>query len=140
MTLAEGKIDGSDNTKVAYNQKNLTGFDKDTMGVGTYVMVTKINSDVVNLALLDKTVKGSVRYSDAKGNVTLADGTVLTKSATKVYNSAKGAGLTQVTAYEPLKSYVFTLDNDGRYIAATCSAPMPTIRSTTPLSARCPTT
>ena len=77
-------------------------------------MVTKINSDVVNLALLDKTVKGSVRYSDAKGNVTLADGTVLTKSATKVYNSAKGAGLTQVTAYEPLKSYVFTLDNDGR--------------------------
>ena len=118
VTLAEGKIDGSDNTKVAYNQKNLTGFDKDTMGVGTYVMVTKINSDVVNLALIDKTVKGAVRYFDAKGNVTLADGTVLTKSATKVYNSAKNAGLAQLTAYEPLKSYVFTLDNDGRYIAA----------------------
>ena len=118
LTLTEGKVDGNGTTRVAYNQKNLTGFDKDTMGVGTYVMVTKINSDVVNLALIDKTVKGAVRYFDAKGNVTLADGTVLTKSATKVYNSAKNAGLTQLTAYEPLKSYVFTLDNDGRYIAA----------------------
>ena len=118
LTLTEGKVDGDGTTRVAYNQKNLTGFDKDTMGVGTYVMVTKINSDVVNLALIDKTVKGAVRYFDAKGNVTLADGTVLTKSATKVYNSAKNAGLTQLTAYEPLKSYVFTLDNDGRYIAA----------------------
>ena len=118
LTLTEGKVDGNGTTHVAYNQKNLTGFDKDTMGVGTYVMVTKINSDVVNLALIDKTVKGAVRYFDAKGNVTLADGTVLTKSATKVYNSAKNAGLTQLTAYEPLKSYVFTLDNDGRYIAA----------------------
>ena len=118
LTLTEGKVDGNGTARVAYNQKNLTGFDKDTMGVGTYVMVTKINSDVVNLALIDKTVKGAVRYFDAKGNVTLADGTVLTKSATKVYNSAKNAGLTQLTAYEPLKSYVFTLDNDGRYIAA----------------------
>ena len=118
LTLDEGKVDGTGTTRVAYNQKNLTGFDKDTMGVNTFVMVTKINSDVVNLALIDKTVKGAVRYFDAKGNVTLADGTVLTKSATKVYNSAKNAGLTQLTAYEPLKSYVFTLDNDGRYIAA----------------------
>ena len=118
LTLDEGKVDGNGTTRVAYNQKNLTGFDKDTMGVNTFVMVTKINSDVVNLALIDKTVKGAVRYFDAKGNVTLADGTVLTKSATKVYNSAKNAGLTQLTAYEPLKSYVFTLDNDGRYIAA----------------------
>ena len=118
LTLDEGKVDGNGTTRVAYNQKNLTGFDKDTMGVNTFVMVTKINSDVVNLALIDKTVKGAVRYFDAKGNVTLADGTVLTKSATKVYNSAKNAGLAQLTAYEPLKSYVFTLDNDGRYIAA----------------------
>ena len=118
LTLTEGKVDGNGTTRVAYNQKNLTGFDKDTMGVNTFVMVTKINSDVVNLALIDKTVKGAVRYFDAKGNVTLADGTVLTKSATKVYNSAKNAGLAQLTAYEPLKSYVFTLDNDGRYIAA----------------------
>ena len=119
VTLTEGKADGTTPApQVAYNQKNLTGFDKDTMGVGTYVMVTKINSDVVNLALIDKTVKGAVRYFDAKGNVTLADGTVLAKSATKVYNSAKSAGLTQMTAYESLKSYVFTLDNDGRYIAS----------------------
>ena len=118
LTLTEGKADGTTAAQVAYNQKNLTGFDKDTMGVGTYVMVTKINSDVVNLALIDKTVKGSVRYSDAKGNVTLADGTVLAKSADKVYKSANSAGLIQMTAYEPLKSYVFTLDNDGRYIGS----------------------
>ena len=90
------------------------------MGVNTFVMVTKINSDAINLALIDKTVKGSVRYSDAKGNVTLADGTVLAKSADKVYKSATSAGVAQATGYEPLKSYVFTLDNDGRYIG--CSS------------------
>ena len=123
LTLTEGKADGTTPApQVAYNQKNLTGFDKDTMGVNTFVMVTKINSDVTNLALIDKTVKGSVRYSDAKGNVTLADGTVLAKSADKVYKSANSAGLTQMTAYEPLKSYVFTLDNDGRYIGSKLGA------------------
>ena len=122
LTLTEGKADGTTAAQVAYNQKNLTGFDKDTMGVNTFVMVTKINSDVTNLALIDKTVKGSVRYSDAKGNVTLADGTVLAKSADKVYKSANSAGLTQMTAYEPLKSYVFTLDNDGRYIGSKLGA------------------
>ena len=123
LTLSEGKADGTTPAaQVAYNQKNLTGFDKDTMGVNTFVMVTKINSDVTNLALIDKTVKGSVRYSDAKGNVTLADGTVLAKSADKVYKSANSAGLTQMTAYEPLKSYVFTLDNDGRYIGSKLGA------------------
>ena len=122
LTLAEGKVDGTGTTNVAYNQKNLTGFDKDTMGVNTFVMVTKINSDAINLALIDKTVKGSVRYSDAKGNVTLADGTVLAKSADKVYKSATSAGVAQATGYEPLKSYVFTLDNDGRYIGSKLGA------------------
>ena len=123
LTLTEGKTDGTTPApQVAYNQKNLTGFDKDTMGVNTLVMVTKINSDVVNLALIDKTVKGSVRYSDAKGNVTLADGTVLAKSAVKVYNSATSIKVDQATAYQPLKSYVFTLDNDGRYIGSKLGA------------------
>ena len=125
LTLTEGKTDGTTATaanRVAYNQKNLTGFDKDTMGVNTFVMVTKINSDAINLALIDKTVKGSVRYSDAKGNVTLADGTVLAKSADKVYKSATSAGVAQATGYEPLKSYVFTLDNDGRYIGSKLGA------------------
>ena len=122
LTLSEGKVDGTGTTNVAYNQKNLTGFDKDTMGVNTLVMVTKINSDVTNLAPIDKTVKGSVRYSDAKGNVTLADGTVLAKSAVKVFGSAKSVGVAQATAYEPLKSYVFTLDNDGRYIGSKLGA------------------
>ena len=122
LTLKEGNTSGSGTTNVAYNQKNLTGFDKDTMGVNTFVMVTKINSDAINLALIDKTVKGSVRYSDAKGNVTLADGTVLAKSAVKVYTSAGNAGVAQATGYEPLKSYVFTLDNDGRYIGSKLGA------------------
>ena len=122
LTLDEGKVDGTGTTRVAYNQKNLTGFDKDTMGVNTLVMVTKINSDVINLAPIDKTVKGAVRYSDAQGNVTLADGTVLAKSAVKVFGSAKGAGVAQATGYEPLKSYVFTLDNDGRYIGSKLGA------------------
>ena len=122
LTLTEGKTSGAGTTNVAYNQKNLTGFDKDTMGVNTLVMVTKINSDVTNLALIDKTVKGAVRYSDAKGNVTLADGTVLAKSAVKVYTSAANVNVAQATGYEPLKSYVFTLDNDGRYIGSKLGA------------------
>ena len=104
--------------QVAYKQSVLTGFDASTMAVRDYVMVTQINGGVfTNIVELTNMKQGVVRYSDSQGNVTLTDGTVLTRSAAKVYASATGI-LPQAAAFSTLTNYTFLLDNDGRYVGS----------------------
>lgn len=107
------------NNGVVYKQSALTGFNKDTMTVNKIVIVTKIDGkELYNLQLVEKSVKGIVRFYDAQGNVTLSDGTVLARSSANLYNSAAPFYTGRVNAFSTLETYVFVLDADGRYLAA----------------------
>ena len=107
------------NGRSVYKQSELTGFDASTMAVNDFVIVTQIAGQrIFNLQKVEKTVTGIVRFSDSLGNVTLTDGTVLSRSAANVYTSAGNAGMPQAAAYSTLETYVFTLDADGRYIGS----------------------
>src|SRR5699024_7476682 len=107
------------NGRSVYKQSELTGFDAATMAVNDFVIVTQIAGQrIFNLQKVEKTVTGIVRFSDSLGNVTLTDGTVLSRSAANVYTSAGNAGMLQAAAYSTLETYVFTLDADGRYIGS----------------------
>ena len=107
------------NGRSVYKQSELTGFDASTMAVNDFVIVTQIAGQrIFNLQKVEKTVTGIVRFSDSLGNVTLTDGTVLSRSAANVYASAAAAGMLQAAAYSTLETYVFTLDADGRYIGS----------------------
>ena len=120
VTLTVGKevAQAGADTRV-YKQSVLTGYDKDTMTVGKRVILTQIEGkELYNLQLIDKTVKGVIRYYDAQGNVTLSDGTVLSRSGANLYASAGNVGIHQDVAFNTLKTYVFTLDADGRYIGS----------------------
>src|SRR5699024_6402279 len=84
------------NGRSVYKQSELTGFDASTMAVNDFVIVTQIAGQrIFNLQKVEKTVTGIVRFSDSLGNVTLTDGTVLSRSAANVYASAAAAGMPQ---------------------------------------------
>ena len=102
-----------------YKQSELTGFDKDTMAVNDFVIVTQIAGQrIFNIQKVEKTVTGIVRFSDSLGNVTLTDGTVLSRSSANMYRTAGQAGMPQEPFFSTLETYVFTLDADGRYIGS----------------------